>query len=71
MNGMIVRNHRLGVSLIVQDASTRNQAKAAFRKVLFKMGIPKSAIGRNMKGIEIIPYNNASCATHIKVGVKK
>jgi hypothetical protein len=58
----------LGTRIIFSDAQTKNQARAAYRRYLRKMSVPRNEYKQYMTGIVIEYYNDGNHYTYIKIG---
>jgi len=67
MAGHVVKSPVLGCSIIFEDATTKNQAKAAYRRYLHEIGISRSKYNIYMAGIKIYPTEERGYHTYVRI----
>jgi len=65
--GYVVRSKKLNVGLIIDDAQTIRQAKAAFKKYLKQIGVERYEMREYMPGLSISSYNESTYETYITI----
>jgi hypothetical protein len=54
--------------LLIEDAQTARQAKAAFKRYLRQAGVKAHEMGKYMSGLHIAVSNDTECETYISIG---
>jgi hypothetical protein len=65
--GYVVRSKKLNVGLIIDDAQTIRQAKAAFKKYLKQIGVERYEMREYMAGLSVSSYNESTYETYITI----